>query len=143
MTRAVVLLALGAASFGALVVACAEESADSERVDQGGGESDAGRSGDGQVDPTGGRKANSVECLTSCQNAFMTCFPKGAKEQTALTLTLEPDGCNGTYGANQKMVITCADLKVCLDGACSEGTFSALQLGFTPSGGPATVCYRD
>ncbi|MBX3226032.1 MAG: hypothetical protein KIT84_29345 [Labilithrix sp.] len=137
MTRLTAVLALVA------LAACSPEAGGSERVDQGDDDDDDGASGDGAVDPTGGRKANPVDCLSSCQNAFLTCFPKGAKEQTPLSLRLDEGGCIGTYGIDQELTIRCKDLEVCVDGACSDGTFSPLQFAFTPSSGVETVCYRD
>jgi hypothetical protein len=66
-----------------------------------------------------------------------------------LVVSVTPDsaGCTGTVGkaggTQQTMKLDCGAKKVCVEGACVDGHYSATTFAYTPSGSSQIVCTRD
>jgi hypothetical protein len=129
-----------------LSIACAEESTSKERSNvtppAGDGGSEASTTSDaGTPDPEDGRDTEPASCFAACSNTAFTCG--------SLVASVTPDsaGCTGTIGpaggTTQTLKLDCGAKKVCVEGACVDGRYSATTFAYTPAGGTQIVCTRD
>ena len=130
-----------------LCVACADESTSKERSNVtppagDAGTNETGTSAEaGTPDPEDGRDTEPASCYAACSNSSFTCG--------SLIANVAPDsaGCTGTIGpatgATQTLKLDCGARKVCVEGTCVDGRYSATTFAYTPAGGTQVVCTRD
>lgn len=140
-------IAVSIACAALLCIACAEESTSKDRSSvnnqptSDGGTGDAG--GDaGVADPEDGRDEDPASCYAACSNTTFTC-----SSNVVATLAPEQTGCTGTVGpaggATKTLKLDCGAKKVCIDGTCIDGKFSAFTFAYTQAGATEVICTRD